>query len=351
MSSSDLHGRMAARDGSIGCPRSPKRKLGELSLSEKSEIESEPMMTPRMMTSPFTAAAPAAPSEVAVAAVTDDDDGGAASSLSDTDVEATTSTTSTTTSHSILRPPLRFVFKGWSIWLDVEAEGTPPGKFTDALAYAARRHAVQPIPAPHVTVIYGIDHIAEEAVRRRFRSLEASLSQLREGRNDTAVWPPLASKGVLSDIELEGVDGGTMTMAWSEVSLQTSELQERLVDHVWDVMMCGGSDEGGEEYTTTIICPTRPAPWLPHLSLCYDNPEGTPLNLVDALDVVAKHPFLLGGEGVRGGEGGRRQGHDQDQEGRRSSARKQLRLTGLSLWNTEGSMDEWRCVDRIAFPR
>ena len=350
MSSSDLHGRMAARDGSSGSPRSPKRKLGELSLSEKSEIEIEPMMTPRMMASPFTAAAPAAPSAVAAAAVTDDDDGGAASSLSDTDVEATTSTTSTTTSHSTLRPPLRFVFKGWSIWLDVEAEGTPPGKFTQALAYAARRHAVQPIPAPHVTVIYGIDHIDEEAVRRRFRSLEASLSQLREGRNDTAMWPPLASKGVLSDIELEGVDGGTMTMAWSEVSLQTSELQERLVDHVWDVMMRGG-EEGEGEPTAASTCPTRPTPWLPHLSLCYDNPEGTPLNLVDALDVVAKHPFLLGGEGVRGGEGGRRQGHGQDQEGRRSSARKQLRLTGLSLWKTEGAMDEWRCVDRIAFPR
>ena len=283
-------------------------------------------------------------------AVTDDDDGGAASCLSDTDVETTTTTTTITatdTKSALLRPPLRFVFKGWSVWLDVEEppcdhDNSTTGPFTEALAYAASRHSVHPIPAPHVTVIYGIDHLDEDMVLRRFRSLGDSLTQLMAARNDTAMWPPLTSKGVLSDIELDGVNGGTMTMAWSEISLQTSELQESLVEHVWDVMMCGmGNEEDGAAEDN--VCPVRPAPWVPHLSLCYDNPEETPLNLIDALDVVAKHPFLLGRD-----EG--QQEQDEVTEGGGSSG-KQLRLTGLSLWNTEGTMEDWCCLDRIAFPR
>ena len=310
--------------------RSPKRKLGEMSLSEEAAA-------------PVSTASPSA----APVAVTDDD-GGTTSCLSDIDVDVEAASTGANTKSAPLRPPLRFIFKGWSVWLDVEE---PPGSsdanatittgpFTEALAYAASRHSVHPIPAPHVTVIYGIDHIDEDMVLRRFRSLDDSLVQLMLGRNDTAMWPPLTSKGVLSDIEIDGVNGGTMTMAWSEISLQTSELQESLVEHVWDVMMCGmgNADDGTAEDN---VCPVRPAPWVPHLSLCYDNPEETPLNLIDALDVVAKHPFLLGRDEEQ-------QGHGEEGGG---SSGKQLRLTGLSLWNTEGTMDEWCCLDRIAFPR
>ena len=315
-----------ASSSSRSRPRSPKRKLGEMSLSEEA---------PEMVSA-------ASPSAAPVAVAVTDDDGGATSFLSDTDVDVEAT-------KPVLRPPLRFVFKGWSVWLDVEeppnnsaanVTTTTTGPFTEALAYAASRHSVYPIPAPHITVIYGIDHIDEDMVLRRFRSLGESLTQLMLGRNDTAMWPPLTSKGVLSDIEIDGVNGGTMTMAWSEISLQTSELQESLVEHVWDVMMCGmgNADDGTAEDN---VCPVRPAPWVPHLSLCYDNPEETPLNLFDALDVVAKHPFLLGRD-----EG--HQGHGEEGGG---SSGNQLRLTGLSLWNTEGTMDEWCCLDRIAFPR
>lgn len=322
---------------SASSPRSPKRKLGEMSLA--SEEASEMMMV--------SAASPSA----APVVVTDDDDGGTTSCLSDIDVDVE----ATNTKPALLRPPLRFVFKGWSVWLDVEepptgnnsasttnanTTTTTTGPFTEALAYAADRHGVRPIPAPHITVIYGIDHIDEDMVLRRFRSLGESLTQLMLGRNDTAMWPPLTPKGVLSDIEIDGVNGGTMTMAWSEISLQTSDLQESLVEHVWDVIMCGmGNVDDGTAVDN--VCPVRPAPWVPHLSLCYDNPEETPLNVIDALDVVAKHPFLLGRD-----EG--QQGHDEEGGG---SLGKQLHLTGLSLWNTEGTMDEWRCLERIAFPR
>jgi hypothetical protein len=317
-------------------PRSPKRKLGEMSLSDGLASSGEK----KGLSSPPSAA------HVGPVAVTDDD--ADASCLSDTDVEMSalasrSRATADIESESTLRPPLRFAFKGWSVWLDVEEPVDSRGgggPFAQALAYAARRHSVRPIPAPHVTVIYGIDHIDDEAVRQRFSSLGDSLPQLRVGRDaDAALWPPLTSKGVLSDIEIDGVNGGTMTMAWSEVSLQTSEVQELLVQHVWDVMMCGGDgtdemrDDGKE-------CPAaRSAPWVPHLSLCYDNPEETPLNLIGALDVVATHPFLLGEDDKR---------HGQEERG---SSHKQLRLTGLSLWNTEGTIDEWCCVDRIAFPR
>jgi hypothetical protein len=65
----------------------------------------------------------------------------------------------------------------------------------------------------------------------------------------------------------------------------------------------------------------RKGPWTPHLSLAYDNPEDSVLSLSDFLRYVAEHPTLL----------------------------QSRKVTALSLWNTEGKMADWKCLDRVYF--
>lgn len=254
-----------------------------------------------------------------------------------------TNTTSTTApSEEQLRTPLRFTFKGWSIWLDLQQ--SPTRDIDAAISYAASRENVHPIPAPHVTVLYGMNHLDEDNIRRRFRELNATIASIGtsigngQSGDDTAGntiskaggrWPTLLPKGVLVDTEYDGVNGGTMDMSWMEISLSTSDEHERYVDAVYTHFYgSGGSSE--RCHTAPPVC-QRPRPWVPHLSLCYDNPEDSKFDLDGVMDVVARYPSLLGG-GQKGDESG---------DG--------LIPSGLSLWNTEGQMDQWVCLERIEF--
>jgi hypothetical protein len=71
-------------------------------------------------------------------------------------------------------------------------------------------------------------------------------------------------------------------MAWAEISFATSPEHERLVDALHDIFyrpalanstyMESASDFDCEEKKEDY--PYRSQLWAPHLSLCYDNPEG-----------------------------------------------------------------------------
>ena len=62
--------------------------------------------------------------------------------------------------------------------------------------------------------------------------------------------------------------------------------------------------------------------WKPHLSLAYDNPLiDTPVTIAKTLDIVNTYPTLL--------------------------TVPQRKIIGVSLWDTNGTMNEWKCLDRI----
>mmetsp|Transcript_28717 Transcript_28717/g.34988 ORF Transcript_28717/g.34988 Transcript_28717/m.34988 type:complete len:266 (+) Transcript_28717:295-1092(+) len=197
---------------------------------------------------------------------------------------------------SSLREPLRFSFKGYTIWLEFEEYS---GDFTEAIEHSAKELGVPPIPQPHVTAIYGMDHLSENEIQRKFDEVKKVIKS----------WPDLKPRGIVADVELDGVDGGLMDMVWSEVTFCTSSEHERHLDTLHDIF----------EYSHH-----RPSRWRPHASLTYDNPENSPLSLSYTAGLVAERPSLLA--------------HTR-------------RVVGMSLWKTIGKMNEWTCLDRLVFDR
>lgn len=145
-------------------------------------------------------------------------------------------------------PPLRFVFSGYSLWLELEQkeiDNNGQGDLDRAMIDAADRFNLGgAIPSPHVTALYGIDTIAdEEEMRRVFREdvkrvlLEEAEKRKRrrmegkatDGDDDFAekLWPDLAATGIIVGAEFDGVNGGTMvrdTMCKQEHFLVCAQL-------------------------------------------------------------------------------------------------------------------------------
>lgn len=94
--------------------------------------------------------------------------------------------------------PLRFIFSGYSVWLELEQFD---GDLDSALHTTSKELSVHAIPAPHVTVVYGVSHLPESEARKIFR--EVVLDRI-------PYWPQLKHKGFLTDVEWDGVNGGQM---------------------------------------------------------------------------------------------------------------------------------------------
>ena len=193
-------------------------------------------------------------------------------------------------SQTQLREPLRFAFKGYSIWLEVDEV---ENDLTDTIHRVSKELGVVPLPSAHLTVVYGIDHLTNVEILKRFDQLGEKIKS----------WPKLRPRGVITDIELEGVQGGLMDMAWTEISFATSPEHEALVSSVHKIF--------GMPRTTDN--------WLPHISLAYDNPENTALNLIYTANLIAQKPTLF---------------HERN-------------VKAISLWNTEGKLQDWKLVRRF----
>jgi len=95
-------------------------------------------------------------------------------------------------------------------------------------------------------------------------------------------------------------------MAWMEVTFKTSQEHENLIDHLFQ---CFYNNTGK----------VRSGPWHPHLSLAYDN-DDRPISQDYLKDFVERFPTL-------------------------ALPRK---VESLSLWNLNGTIDQWSLVDRIS---
>ena len=97
----------------------------------------------------------------------------------------------------LFRDPLKFVFSGYSIWLEPEEY---QNDLTLAIDTATAGLGLRlGIPLPHVTLLYGINHLTEIEARKRFL----------ETCSTSAVGKTLIEefkfKGFMNDIELNGV--------------------------------------------------------------------------------------------------------------------------------------------------
>lgn len=136
-------------------------------------------------------------------------------------------------------------------------------------------------------------------------------------------------------------------MAWAEVTLATSPEHEMIINALHELFY-RRSTLTGEDTTTTSSSDNeekkeeylpRSTPWVPHLSICYDNPEGFGPNLTRlGIENFLRDecPTL---ESVLNGSDG-----DGDGEVKFTRA-----VSGISLWRTVGRMDEWACLERLEF--
>jgi len=203
-----------------------------------------------------------------------------------------------------IREPFRFVFRGYSIWLELSQTDHD---LDNAVAKAAMDNGLFPIPEPHCTVIYGVTHMTEAEARRSF--LEKVVPAVEQ-------WPALETKGSHCGFCFDGVDGEEMDMAWAEITLASSPEHENLVDKVHDCFYGVDNCDPAEDKE-------RVGPWKPHVSLAYDNPEGSALDDLSADKIFATHPTLLG--------------------------RKKRDVLAISLWSTEGTINQWKKLERYTF--
>lgn len=256
-------------------------------------------------------------------------------------------------SSHIRQPALRYRFSGYSIWLELEqqeVDNDGVGDLELAVKEAADEfHLGGAIPAPHVTALYGIATIAndEEAINIfREEVMEVITNRARKrkevtGCNAGKLWPDLDATGILVGAEFDGVNGGEMDMAWAEISFATSPEHESLISDLYNIFYrrdamrlsaanASVTEEGGkEEY------PPRSNSWVPHLSICYDNPEGFGSILTRQsfeYFLKTKCPTLAAAA----------DGSDKTVKFTRA-------VRGISLWNTAGTMADWKCLDRFEF--
>lgn len=191
---------------------------------------------------------------------------------------------------------LQWEFKGLTIWLELEEFDND---ITKAISDLSTRHNSPFIPKSHTTAIYGMNHLTVEEAKAKLQAFRERVPQ----------WPTFSRPtGVTQDIAQVGKPGQVCSVAWSELTLATNQSHEDALDALYELFF-------GENYT-------RDRPWKPHNSIAYDNPEDNTLSLLDTVLYVSQNPTLL---------------------------HKERRVEAISLWDTNGKMHEWTCLDRVRF--
>jgi len=232
------------------------------------------------------------------------------------------------------RRKLQWEFKGLTLWLELEEFNND---LTKAVEDFSSKHSSPWIPQPHTTAIYGMEHLSHSEATRRLHKVKDVLVN--------GVWPAFAKPtGVTSDIAVCGRPGQVCSIAWSEMTLASNDEHEVALDALYSLFY--DEDEESLDYSLdtddgsssshdapeegkasrlklgAVEMPTRSRPWTPHNSIAYDNPETNALSLLDTITYMSIHPTLLGCE---------------------------RRVKAISLWNTVGKMEEWKCIDRVKF--
>jgi hypothetical protein len=221
-----------------------------------------------------------------------------APSVADSDVSSLPDYESDDSLTAEVRPriPLQWEFKGLTLWLEYEEFDND---LTRAIDHAVRVYGTERIPVAHSTAVYGMTHLSQEEAMVKLAKIPQVLPNGRWHRME-------CPKGVTQDIAQEGRPGQVCSIAWAELTLKTNAEHEKAVDQVHNLF----------EVPTP-----RQGPWTPHISLAYDNPEDSVLNVQDTVSYVISHPSLM----------------------------QSRRVKAISLWNTAGKMADWQCLDRVYF--
>ena len=107
-----------------------------------------------------------------------------------------------------------------------------------------------------------------------------------------------------------------MDMVWAELGIKKEWKHTEIVEIAERLFVFGAQS------SSPFDCAAKRASlWRPHLSLAYDNVKDPCLNLGRVLEAVGEVGKTL-------------------VEGER-------KVKGMSLWNMNGRMEEWKCIDRF----
>lgn len=195
---------------------------------------------------------------------------------------------------------LAWEFNGLTLWVELEEFDDD---ITTTIHSMAASHNTEVIPKSHMTAIYGMTHLSVDSALSKMKQLHQLFPK---------GWPKFDRPvGVVTDLAVAGRPGQVCSIAWAELTLSSNEHHEEALDRLYELFY-------GEEESI----PNRHRPWKPHNSIAYDNPEKNVLSLGETFKFISKRPTLL---------------------------TKERRVEALSLWDTNGTMSEWKCLDRVKF--
>lgn len=198
------------------------------------------------------------------------------------------------------RRKLQWEFVGLTLWIELEEFDND---ITRAVEDFSARHSSPFIPKPHMTAIYGFDHLSPAEAAARLQRVPAVLGP--------GGWPSFSRPtGVVSDIAVCGRPGQVCSIAWAELTMASGPAHEDALDALHGLFF-------GEDWR---VEHERERPWKPHCSIAYDNPDTNRLSLLDTVVYASRSPTLLA---------------------------KERRVEAISLWSTQGKMEEWICLDRV----
>jgi len=198
----------------------------------------------------------------------------------------------------VLPQSLGWKFHGLTLWVELEEFDND---ITTTIHSMSASHNTEVIPKSHMTAIYGMTHLSVGSALSKMKQLHGLFPN---------GWPKFDRPvGVVTDLAVAGRPGQVCSIAWAELTLSSNEHHEEAMDKLYELFY-------GEEDSI----PNRHRPWKPHNSIAYDNPEKNVLSLGETFKFISKRPTLL---------------------------TKERRVEALSLWDTNGTMGEWRCLDRV----
>jgi len=194
---------------------------------------------------------------------------------------------------------LKWEFYGLTLWIELEEYDLDLTTAVEDLAY---KFNLELIPKCHMTAIYGMTHLTIDQAKEKLQAVKDVIP----------TWPDFAPPtGVVSDIAVCGRPGQVCDVAWCELTLSSNDAHEEALNKLYSLF----HDSSNTSWN-------RCKPWKPHSSIAYDNPENKEFSLGDLVQYVAQHPSLI---------------------------TRERRVEAISLWDTNGKMEDWKCLDRVYF--
>jgi len=191
---------------------------------------------------------------------------------------------------------LQWEFHGLSLWLELEEFDMD---LTKAIQFFSNTFGTEALPIPHLTAIYGINHLSKEDAIAKMETIKDKIPQ----------WPTFEKPvSVTQDIAVEGRPGQVCSIAWAELKFASNPSHEDALDELYRIFYGSANKREGL--------------WTPHNSIAYDNPDDSPLNLMDIVSYAVSQPTLL---------------------------KSQRKVNAISLWDTNGRMGEWKFLHRVKF--